>query len=110
MKNIFADPKNYVAIGCVFYFVKTVVNEMGILINELIPWKFSRIRLDMNGNLKKIRAIPHFTDAVFFPENINYKRVIGTSYNLYEPLQFFPTEGSCPHILQFVKHIFGEQF
>ena len=110
MSNPFSDPKNYIIIGCKPYYVSSLIDEFGNTIVKLVPWQRSQISIDMSYNLKKIRSIKHYTDMVCVPDNMNYSRVIGNSYNSYSPLPMVPSEGDCSHILDLFKHIFGEQY
>src|SRR5699024_4550427 len=54
------------------------------------------------------------------PNHINYKRVIGTFYNQYHPLpvsifedenmNLSQLEGLIPNSINFIKHLFGDQW
>lgn len=79
--------------------------------NRAIPTRVrydkSTIQLDFDNNAPK--KIPAYEAFVYYPDNINYQRVLGNCYNLYEEIPFSPERGECPTILSFFKHIFEEQ-
>ena len=77
----------------------------------LIPWKSGTIKQDHPFNWKKImNAIDKYDGFCTIPEHFNYVRNYKGFYNLYEPLSFHPKEGSCDTTLEFIRHIFGDQY
>ena len=56
-----------------------------------------------------LSKIPKLDGFCCIPEHIDYKQVVGNSYNTYHELPVKPEQGKCPVSLSFVKHIFGQQ-
>ena len=53
--------------------------------------------------------IPRYDQFCNEPDNINYKAVIRSSYNLYQAFTHQPESGCFPTIEKLYKHVFGDQ-
>lgn len=102
------DLRNFFRVNNTFYKnVELWDPELNHTIYKRIRYDRSIIALDFgNDALKKI---PTYEDFTYYPDNINYQRVNGNCYNLYEEIPFFPEKGECPTILKYLEHIFEEQ-
>lgn len=76
----------------------------------------SRIKDELTeAERKQITTLDSFCNI---PDNINYQRIHKVdknqwqhgAYNLYEPIDFKPAEGTFETIQEFLVHIFGEQY
>lgn len=74
----------------------------------LLHWEKQTIIDDYNK--KYLYDIPKYTGFITFPSHTNYQHNINGFYNQYHKLKHEPQEGACPVTLDFIKHIFGEQY
>jgi len=77
-------------------------------IKKIIPWSIGNINDDHGSDYK--RKIAKHDSFCNIPDNIDYKRVVGNSYNIYEPIEHEIKEGEFKSIESFLNHIFGEQY
>lgn len=77
-------------------------------VKKIIPWSAVNINEDHGADYK--RKIPKHDSFCNIPDNIDYKRVVGNSYNIYEPIEHEIKEGQFKSIELFLNHIFGEQY
>ncbi len=71
-------------------------------------WSAEMLKQDLGRNgLKKIRKFDGFC---CLPDHLSYRETVGNFYNLYYPLEHKPEYGECTTILDFLRHIFDEQF
>jgi hypothetical protein len=74
----------------------------------MVPWSSEMLKQDLGKTqLKKIQKFDGFACV---PSHINYQETVGNFYNLYHPMEFKPERDNCDTILQFLQHIFGEQY
>lgn len=102
------DEIKYMRIGTSLYKVVRKPGLSGTTTKDIVPWTYGALRQDESKEY--IFGIPKYDGFCIVPDNINYKRVVGTFYNKYEPINHIPTEGSFVHIESFIHHIFEEQF
>ena len=86
------DEIKYMRIGTSLYKVVKKPNIKGATSKEIVPWSYGALRQDESKEY--IFSIPKYDGFCIVPDNINYKRVVGTFYNKYEPIIHVPTEGS----------------
>lgn len=79
----------------------------GDSISVMVRWNKETIIADHGKTY--LNQIPKLDGFCCIPEHINFKQIVGNSYNTYHELSFQPKKGKCPTSLSFVKHIFGEQ-
>ncbi len=76
---------------------------------KIISWSIGNIKEDHDDkNFHK--KVPKYDSFCNIPDNINYKRIFDSSYNIYEPIEHEPKEGTFENIELFLHHIFGEQY
>jgi hypothetical protein len=63
------------------------------------------------------KKAPNFIDMISkyhgfcnIASHMDYKEAVNGWYNIYQPMPYQPAPGSCDTSLEFVKHIFGEQY
>ncbi|NJN25192.1 MAG: helicase [Cyclobacteriaceae bacterium] len=99
---------NYLRIGTEYYrkVKKPLVNDTA---NYLVKWKKETLKEDFR--IAEISKVEKFVGFTFVPGHGNdYKEKIDGFYNQYEMLNSRPELGDCSKSLDFVKHIFGEQY
>lgn len=57
-----------------------------------------------------IKGIPFFESECCIPEHKNYLSFMGTSKNVYAPLDIKPQQGNCDTWLKFIRHIGQGQY
>lgn len=57
-----------------------------------------------------IKGIPFYESECCIPEHKNYLSFIGTSKNMYAPLDIKPQQGNCDTWLKFIRHIGQGQY
>ena len=101
-------------IGNDFYKIIYIplINDFVKSLTRIAP---SRIRDELTEEeRKRVVTLDSFCNI---PDNVNYQRIHSVdknqwqhgAYNLYEPIDYKPSEGAHETIQEFLKHIFGEQ-
>ncbi|WP_143072150.1 primase-helicase family protein [Dyadobacter koreensis] len=99
----------YLRIGTSYYKIVDVPSFRGIQQGKLIPWTLDAIKHDETK--ETISKIPKYDGFITFPEHINYRQTIGTFYNQYFEISHRPNnKGDCKLTLDFIRHIFGDQY
>lgn len=98
----------YARIGTTVYKVVNRPMAGGGSTKKLVVWRYSTLCQDEGKDYAA--TIPKFDGFCNVPDHICYSRDIRGFYNLYEPITHIPRPGSCYHILEMVKHIFGNQW
>ncbi len=98
----------YIRVGTDYYkFVEQILFS-GDITTKLKLWKLPIIKQDESPEL--IKEIPKYDDFTIVPDHLNFRQVINNLYNKYEPFDHVPAPGNCEKTLEFVRHIFGEQY
>jgi hypothetical protein len=98
----------YIRVGCDYFKVLRVKNRYGINRTELKAWKKSELTTDYGSDFAK--SIMKYDSFIMTPDNINYKQVIGDSFNLYSPFAHTPAPGEWTWTKRLLEHVFGEQY
>lgn len=109
----YSDPKNFIQIGCTYYYLFYSTDAAGISYISLKPWLLSQLRHDMTA--AQINSIRRYDDLACYPCNIYSKcpEAIGpyqNIFNMYSPSLWQPNPGQWPTIEKLLRHIFGEQY
>ena len=102
------DLKPYLRIGTIYYKMVYVPSIRGAPQRKLIQWTLDAIKQDETK--QTISKIPKYDGFVVYPEHLNYQQVIGTFYNQYFQISNRPQSGDCTVTLNFIRHIFGDQY
>jgi len=98
----------YLRIATDYYKIVDKPINNGSTSRELVRWKKSEIITDKGKDyLKKIKKFDGFTNL---PSHTNFKQTVGSFYNRYSKLKHDFTPGEFPRTLEFLKHIFGDQY
>jgi len=103
-----AEAKNYFRVGDDYYVVFNRPNKHGALESIVSPILKSTI-IDDHGR-KILKSILKYKAFVNVPDHKNYKNIIHDCYNSYSPFTHIPQRGKCNKTLDFLKHIFEEQY
>lgn len=102
------DLDKYIRVG-VNYYKSVEIPLTNDTYRTLINWSKQTIIDDYGKNA--ISKIEKFEAFCIIPSHDNFEAVIKNCYNKYEALSYKPSNnGSCENILNFLKHIFGNQF
>jgi len=100
--------KRYIRVGTEYYKIIYVPLSSKDTLITLKKWKYEVLIRDYNK--EEVLSIPRLDGFCVYPDHLNYKKIInGTFYNKYLPIALKPKLGDCDTILNFIKHIFGEQ-
>lgn len=105
-----ADSKLYCRVGTSYYKFVHVPNKYKQLERILKLWDKGTITDDHNKHF--LKHIPKYQEFCNVPDHVNYQQVINSCFNVYNPLDFAPTDDpatadDCVTILGFINHIFG---
>lgn len=103
---------SYLRIGTEYYKVVSRPSLSGGTHKTVIKWKRQTI-IDDEGK-EYLNNIPKYHGFIVLPSHNDYKKEIGGFYNKYMPLDHkigkHKSEIKIDHTLQFLDHIFGDQF
>jgi len=102
----------YIRIGVDYFKIIEKENRYGVNLTELKVWNKSTIIDDHGKN--SMRKLHLFDDFTIEPNNIDYEKVIGNMWNLYQPFPHKPYHqkvsiDQMPTTANFMAHIFGSQ-
>ncbi|WP_117884800.1 primase-helicase family protein [Aureibaculum luteum] len=98
----------YIRVGTSYYKKVHAPTIAGHYNEILVSWNIETIRQDHGKDF--LSKVPKHDGFTCIPNHIDYKQSYLTFYNTYYPLSKVPKEGSFDTSIQFIKHIFGEQF
>lgn len=98
----------YIRVGTTLYKMVTQPLSNGGFIKKRVVWNSETIRQDYGRDA--LASVTKYDGFCTVPSHVNYQPVIGNFLNLYEPISHIPEKGEFPHIVQLLKHIFGEQY
>jgi Family of unknown function (DUF5906) len=100
--------QKYIRVGTQYYKkILTPILRSGDLHEKLVEWNKGTIRED-EGNI--LADIAKYDEFCIVPNHLDYKEKIGECYNRYRPLSHQPEKGNYTTIIDFLKHIAGEQY
>lgn len=102
------NPGSYIRVQTNYYKKSLQPTINGHFIEVWVPWSAEMLKQDLPKNY--IKKIQKFDGFACVPSHLNYQETVGSFYNLYQPLEWKPEPGNCDTILQFLRHIFDEQF
>lgn len=107
------NTNEYIRVGTQYYRVVQQPSINGEHRVVLIPWNKDTIRMDYESNY--IYDIPKYIGFTCIPSHLNYQKEINNFYNSYHELIYMPTKSyvgtkEIQYSLNFINHIFKEQF
>lgn len=103
-----ANAQNYFRVGNDYYERFKRPNKLNDLEDVISPRLKSTITDDYGKNFLKYTS--KYKDFVNVPDHTNYQRVIHNCYNSYAPFSHTAEKGTCDKTINFLKHIFEEQY
>lgn len=100
--------KGYVRIGTNYYKIVQKPTINGGFDSKLVLWSAECIKTDFGRDY--LKNIPKLDGFCLFPSHLNYQKVVGNFYNLYNEFNHTPMAGECEITKGFIKHIFREQY
>jgi len=104
----------YIRVGTTYYKVIEKPLISGDKTSVLVRWNRETIVSDHGKSY--VSNVPKFDGFCCIPEHLNYQQIVQGFYNIYNEIPFAPSsengnlKNNIPFSLNFVKHIFGEQF
>jgi hypothetical protein len=103
MKNTF-----YIRVGTTYYKIVAMPTIAGNFNEILVPWNIETLRQDYSKSF--IGRIKKYEGFTCIPGHRDFKQEHHGFFNMYSPLSHTPQEGEVNFSIQFIKHIFGQQF
>ncbi len=100
--------KNYFRVGDDYYKFVLVPNKYQQ--NERKFVRRLKTTIQEDHGKKFTGFIPKYEAFCNVPDHTNYQQVFNNCFNVYAPFEWDPEAGECQTILDFIRHIFGEQF
>lgn len=97
----------YIRIATTLYKIVRKPLHSGDFIEIRVPWNYDTLRQDHTKEF--VSKIEKYDGFCCVPSHTNYQRMIGSFLNEYEPTNVEPMQGDCSKIMDFLRHIFGEQ-
>jgi hypothetical protein len=109
--NILRFDLPFIRVGVDYYKKNYKKNRYGGIDVELKGWNKNTLIDDYGKDV--VKMIPKFDDFTIVPDNVEYKPVIGSYYNLYNEFTHVPVECDSTEKLKTIhglmEHIFGDQ-
>ncbi len=103
-----ANAENFFRVGNDYYERFKRPNKLNDL-EDVIGHRLKSTITDDHGK-NFLNFIAKYKDFVNVPDHTNYQRVIHNCYNSYAPFTHNPETGKSENTINFLKHIFEEQF
>ena len=104
----------YIRVGTTYYKIIEKPLISGDKASVLVRWNRETIVADHGKSF--LSSIPKYDGFCCIPEHLDYQQIVQGFYNVYNEIPFSPSsengilKNSIPFSLNFVQHIFGEQF
>ncbi|QOW11637.1 hypothetical protein Q73A0000_15275 [Kaistella flava (ex Peng et al. 2021)] len=104
----------YIRVGTTYYKIIERPLISGDKTSVLVRWNRETIVADHGKSF--LSSIPKYDGFCCIPEHLDYQQIVHGFYNIYNEIPFSPSsdngnlKNSIPFSLNFVQHIFGEQF
>jgi hypothetical protein len=103
------EASDYFRVGVDYYKFGFVPNKYEQKERRFFKWSKATIK-DDHKQKNFVDFIPKYFAFCNVPDHVNYQPVIDNCFNVYAPFEHEPEEGECPVTLEFMKHIFQEQY
>ncbi|WP_245764405.1 primase-helicase family protein [Salegentibacter agarivorans] len=98
----------YIRVGTSYYKIVAMPTIAGNFNELLSPWNIETLRQDHGKGF--VGSIKKYEGFTCIPSHRDFKQVHHGFYNTYAPLSYSPKPGGIDHSLQFLKHIFADQY
>ncbi len=99
--------EKYIRVATTLYKIVQQPLQNGEMKQSRRVWNYDTLRQDHSREF--ITQIEKHDGFCCVPSHTNYERSVGSFLNEYEPIDVEPCQGELPDIMQFLRHIFGEQ-
>jgi hypothetical protein len=99
---------SYMRVGTVYYKTIYKPNLYGDKIKLLVRWDSETIKQDHGKDY--LSLVPKYDGFGFYPGHVDYKYENLGFINKYHPIKNQAKSGVCDKILDFIRHIFGDQY
>jgi hypothetical protein len=101
------EASNYFRVGDDYYKFVSVPNKYKQNERKFVRRLKSTIIEDHKKNFTLY--VPKYEAFCNVPDHVNFQQVFNNCFNVYTPFEHEPEAGECDNILNFLKHIFGDQ-
>ena len=104
----------YIRVGTTYYKIIERPLISGDKTSVLVRWNRETIISDHGKTY--VSSVPKYDGFCCIPEHLDYQQIVQGFYNIYNEIPFSPSsengnlKNAIPFSLNFVQHIFGEQF
>ena len=98
----------YIRVGTSYYKIVAMPTIAGNFNEILVPWNIETLRQDHSKSF--IGRIKKYEGFTCMPSHRDFKQEHHGFFNMYAPLSHKPQEGEVNFSIQFLNHIFGQQF
>lgn len=102
------NKSNYIRVGTSYFKVSQKPLSSGDVMKVLITWNRETIVHDHGKD--ELSKVPRYDGWCIIPSHTQYKQEYKNYLNRYEPLPIKSVSGQCSRILEFLKHVFQDQF
>ncbi|MGM1054549.1 MAG: primase-helicase family protein [Bacteroidota bacterium] len=99
---------HYIRVGTSYYKIVAMPTIAGNFNEILVPWNIETLRQDHSKSF--IGRIKKYEGFTCMPSHKDFKQEHHGFFNTYAPLSHKLQEGEVNFSIQFLKHIFGQQF
>ena len=97
----------YIRVGTSYYKKINQPLASNDYLTRLSRWNITTIKQDETVEI--LNSIDKYDSFCIIPSHLNFKQVVGNSYNTYEPFEHKAINGDCTKSINFLEHIFGDQ-
>lgn len=105
-----AELHKYFRVGDIYYKYVEIPDQYMNIEKRYYPRQSGTIKIDLGDNAKHFSKIVAYEAFCNVPNHVEYTQVIHNCYNLYCPFEWTAEGGDCSATLDFIRHIFGEQY
>ena len=98
----------FLRIGTDYYKTCYVPLLSGDSVKMLRRWNKGEIITDYGKDY--LQSVKKYDGFITIPDHVNYKQEINSFYNEYEKIEHKIIKGEFPKTIEFLEHIFGEQY
>ena len=102
------EANNYFRVGDDYYKFVSVPNKYKQNERKFVRRLKSTI-IEDHGK-KFSYYVPKYEAFCNVPDHVNFQQVFNNCFNVYTPFEHEPDPGECPNTVDFLKHLFGDQY
>ncbi|MFI3293054.1 MAG: primase-helicase family protein [Rikenellaceae bacterium] len=98
----------YIRVGTTLYKIVQKPLHSGDFIETRVMWNYDTLRQDHSKDF--LSDVDKYDGFCCVPSHTDFRPVIGTFYNDYQPINIIPKQGDFPKIKAHLEHVFEEQY